>query len=74
MRRTEWLFVFFFIASGLLCLAIVAGLITFQLPLPDWLQTLGSYLRPYRWLVIIIGILVSAWLVLDQRKKDKDAP
>jgi hypothetical protein len=72
VRTTEWIFVFLFIASGLYCLAIVAGFITFQLPLPDWLQTFGSYIRPYQWLLIVVGILLSVWFVLDQKKKGRE--
>jgi hypothetical protein len=69
LRNMEWLFVFFFIASGLYCLAVVAGLVTFQLPLPGWFQAIGFYLSPYKWVFIVVGILVSLGLVLDNRKR-----
>jgi hypothetical protein len=69
MRRMEWLFVFFFIASGLYCLAVVAGLVTFRLPLPDWFQTIGSYLSPYKWVFIVLGIALSLWTIWGNRNK-----
>jgi hypothetical protein len=69
LRNTEWLFVFFFIASGLYCLAYVAGVVTFQLPLPEWLQSIGSYLSPYKWVFIMIGILVSVGMIWDKRRR-----
>lgn len=73
LRKIEWLFVVLFIASGLYCLAIVAGLITFQLPLPDWFQEVGSYLSPFKWWLIILGILISvASIWMNRNKKNTD--
>jgi hypothetical protein len=70
MRRMEWLFVFLFIASGLYCLGVVAGLVTYRLPLPDWFQAIGSYLGPYKWVIIVLGIVVSLWSLLGNRHKE----
>jgi hypothetical protein len=73
LRRVEWLFIFLFIFSGLYCLAIVAGVNTFQLPLPHWFQVIGSYISPYKWVLIIIGILVSLWSIwINRNVRNKD--
>jgi uncharacterized protein YybS (DUF2232 family) len=69
LRRIEWLFVFLFIASGLYCLAIPAGIPMFQLPLPEWVQSIRPYLRPFVWILIVVGILTSLWSIWITRKR-----
>jgi hypothetical protein len=67
------LFIFLFIFSGLYCLSIVAGLITLELPLPHWFKVIGSYIRPYKWVLIIIGILISLWSIwINRNVRNKD--
>lgn len=68
MRKIEWLFVLLFIVSGLYCLGIVAGLISFQLPLPYWFQVTGSFLSPYKWVLIFIGLFISSLSFWTNRK------
>jgi hypothetical protein len=54
-------------------LAIVAGVITFQLPLPHWFQVIGSYISPYKWILIVIGILASLWSIwINSNSRNKD--
>jgi hypothetical protein len=68
LRRMEWLFVSVFISGGLYCFAIVAGFIApFYIPLPHVVQVIQPYLRQFEWVIIIVGILISVWLILNRR-------
>jgi hypothetical protein len=69
LRRIEWVFVFLFIASGLYCLAIPAGMPTFSVPLPDWFYRFQPYFRPFVWGLIVIGVTVSLWSIWGNKRK-----
>jgi hypothetical protein len=72
LRRIEWFFVLLFITGGLYCLAIVAGLISpFPIPLPGVILEIQPYLRRFEWVMIVVGLLISAWLIWCGRKYKK---